>query len=215
MRTYKIKAGERYSTPRCTNARTRTKSTSHTNHANAHKQLLAHTLSCDLDPSMNTHKHTHTDTNILATCSQHARTAHDVLSNTAQSNVNTQRRTTLHTTRAAATPAPAPAHQQTACMTARYSPTARTFHSHPCACGRHRRGAWRSVRQQSQHRHPRTQRRRTRAHTRMRAPSCHLSRWQISPLVLGTAGGGAAGTGARPGAGAHTNKCELRAPVIT
>ena len=76
MRTYKIKAGERYSTPRCTNARTRTKSTSHTNHANAHKQLLAHTLSCDLDPSMNTHKHTHTFTqtrNMLATRSHSAR----------------------------------------------------------------------------------------------------------------------------------------------
>ena len=68
MRTYEVKAGERYTTPRCTNARTRTKSTSHTNHANAHKQLLAHTLSYDLDPSMHTHKHTQTPT-----YSQHAR----------------------------------------------------------------------------------------------------------------------------------------------
>jgi hypothetical protein len=69
MRTYDIKAaGECYSTPRCTNARTRTKSTSHT-------------LSYELDPPCvptrtHTHKHSHTFTHtrkMLATRSHSAR----------------------------------------------------------------------------------------------------------------------------------------------
>jgi hypothetical protein len=193
IRTYDIKAGEGYSTPRCTNARTRTKSTAHTNHANAHKRLLAHTLSCELDsPCVPTHTHTHTHSHILATCSQHARTAHDVLSNTAQSNVNTQRRTTLHITRAPPPP-PRPLQRTNKLRVCRHAILLRQELSTATPAPAGGTGAARrSVRRQSQRRHPRKQRRRTRAHA--------YARTKLSPLSMANFPA-CAGYGGRRGGG--------------